>query len=226
MGKPKNDAERAEMYRRQLGGVNAALDRARQQVKDLQAELDSVKCTRVTDAYVSGMADDLLSEMLEGIGMPDNYRLIELFHTELDSEYGDFATFADIADDAAARAISPLVAKPLAKAAAVSCGITRAVPAHVDYQVWVGDYAHEFDSADFDAGPALAMLDGASLRNLRCGEYDEASDELFRMASTCGLVPRHDGPFSCCVDDAEALDDVRRAVLAHRDAACEQPATR
>ena len=221
MGKPRTDAEKAEMYRRQLGGVNAALNRAKQQVKDLQAELDSAKCTRVTDVYISGMADDLLAEMLEGIGMPGDYRLIELFRVELDSEYDDFATFSDIADDAAARAIEPLVAKPLARAVAASCGITRAVPAHVDYQVWAGDYAHEFDSVDFDAGPALAMLDDANLRALECGEFDEASDELFRMAATCGLVPHHDGPFSCCVDDADALDDVRRAVFAYRDAAGE-----
>ena len=35
MGK-KTDAEKAEMYRRQLGGTNAALRRERQKVKDME----------------------------------------------------------------------------------------------------------------------------------------------------------------------------------------------
>lgn len=39
MGGKMSDAERAEMYRRQLGGTNAALRRVRKEIEDLKADI-------------------------------------------------------------------------------------------------------------------------------------------------------------------------------------------
>lgn len=50
MGK-MSDSEKAEMYRRQLGGVNAALNRERGKTRRLQSKLDSV------DAKLVGAAN-------------------------------------------------------------------------------------------------------------------------------------------------------------------------
>ena len=42
MSNPMTDAERADMYRRQLGGTNAALRRARQEIKELRGDCDAL----------------------------------------------------------------------------------------------------------------------------------------------------------------------------------------
>ena len=42
MGKTLTDAEKAEMYRKQLGGTNAALNRERQKVFDLQVRISDL----------------------------------------------------------------------------------------------------------------------------------------------------------------------------------------
>ena len=53
-------AEKAEEYRRQLGGTNAALNRARQRARDLEQELDACR----------GICQQLVE-----IGYPHNFQL-------------------------------------------------------------------------------------------------------------------------------------------------------
>lgn len=61
MKRGRTESERAEMYRRQLGGTNAALKRARQRSADLEG------CIRelVLAAFGSEMTNDEYDEVLE-----------------------------------------------------------------------------------------------------------------------------------------------------------------
>ena len=60
MSKPMTDAERADMYRRQLGGTNAALRRARQEIEELRA--------LVRDMWPFVMADGPSDDFEERMG--------------------------------------------------------------------------------------------------------------------------------------------------------------
>lgn len=47
--KPATDAERAEMYRRQLGGMTAAHARLKRRVRELEAEVAELRAGRGAD---------------------------------------------------------------------------------------------------------------------------------------------------------------------------------
>lgn len=80
------------------------------------------------------------------------------------------------------------------------------VPAHVDYQVWVGDYAVQVGSAEFDCSLVLDELDLEFVGALQSGLASYRTDDLFYFASAMKLVEGHDGPFSCYIDDQDMLD--------------------
>ena len=80
------------------------------------------------------------------------------------------------------------------------------VPAHVNFQVWVRDYALEIGTAEFDCSKALDDLPLWLVTGIESGRADHVTDDVYREAVELGIVAAHDGPFDCYIDDQDALD--------------------
>lgn len=82
-----------------------------------------------------------------------------------------------------------------------------AVPASVDLQRWVRDYAVTVDEAKFDARPALDCIPLKYLPEFADGFADgacDSGDDVFRAAVRVHAVDDWDGPFCLYIADEDA----------------------
>ena len=151
-----------------------------------------------TKEYYEGVIEDVLAEL----GFPtDDEAAMSALMEKVSRSHDDLATKLDEYVCAEARRLLAPIALSLMEAGEA----LRPVPAHVDYQVWVSDYAHDIGTASFDARRALDWLPLGFVECLDALVADDGTAEVVRTASDLGLCDPHDGPFSCYIDDAESL---------------------
>lgn len=152
-----------------------------------------------TREYYDGVVEDVLAEL----GFPtDDEEAMDKVMAEIGKRYEDLATSLDEYVCAEARRRIAPIARELMD---VREGRVP-VPATVDFEAWVHDYAIDTgEGARFDCSSVLDRMELEVVEGIEARTASEETDYIYLAAAADGLVENHDGPFSCRIEDEGAL---------------------